>query len=626
MTVATETRPLPIPAAAVRVSGGIWRALLERNRDRVLPAIGEQCRRTGRIDAFRLAWREGSDLPKPHIFWDSDVAKWIEAAAHVLAERRDPTLEAEIDAAVELIASAQQPDGYLGVYHTVVEPGKRFTNLCENHEIFCIGHLAEAAVAYDRATGKRRLVEIAERAFAHIATVFGTGTGQVRGYDGHEEVELALVALARHTGNPRWFALARSFVDERGQAPLFFAEEAARRGEGPGLPHYSSVDGLAYYQADRPVRDLTEAKGHAVRAMYLYCGMTDLAACTGDRGLLAALDRLWDSVTRRRMHVTGGVGARHHGESFGADFELPNASAYCETCANIGLALWAKRMLDLRGSGRYADALEHTLYNACLPGLSLDGDRFFYHNPLESRGEHHRQEWFGCACCPPNISRLIGSIGKYVYATTPGEVRIDLYVAAEIAVPGAALAIETNYPWDGQVRIAVRAPSAARFALRLRIPAWCDAPVLRVGDQQIACTAVDGYVRIERAWSDGDTITLDLPMSARRIYAHPAVQDDCGRVALVRGPILYCLEGVDNGPWLNDLTVPRSAEIRAEQRDDLLGGVVVLRLDGEATSAVPDELYATAPAGRAQRAITAVPYFAWDNRAHGPMLVWMREC
>ncbi|HOX08121.1 MAG TPA: glycoside hydrolase family 127 protein [Planctomycetota bacterium] len=638
----------PVPHNQVKLTDRFWAPRAAVNRRATLPIEHEQCRKTGRIDAFRLDWRPGRPN-EPHIFWDSDVAKWMEAAAYSLADHPDRRLEARLEEVIDLVARAQQPDGYLNVHFTIVEPEKRWTNLRDWHELYCAGHLIEAAVAHFQATGRRKFLAVMCRYADHIAKVFGRGRGQKRGYCGHEEIELALVKLYRATGEKRYLDLAKYFVDERGRRPHYFDREAGKRGDVPAKTAkrsaYSPGDQpYEEWQAHAPVRGQKDAVGHAVRAMYLYSAMADLAAETKDAKLAAACRRLWKSATERRMFITGGVGSARHGERFTFDHDLPNEFAYAETCATIGLAMFAQRMLGLELDGRYGDVMERALYNGIPSGVSLDGRRFFYANPLAvhpeayrhaDQGGHvapERQEWFGCACCPPNIARLLASVGQYVCSQGPGQVAVHLYAAGEtkLDLGGRELRLEqsTDYPWDGRVQIAVRSAEPAAFILALRIPGWCRGAKAWLNGRplQLARLVRRGYAHIRREWRDGDVVRLDLPMPVERVSAHPAVRHDAGRVALQRGPVVYCLEEADNGRDLNAISLPRSARLTARFDPRLLGGVATItaRAERESAAGWENRLYrAAAPKRRAVR-IRAVPYSVWANRRPGEMLVWIR--
>ncbi|MBM4143891.1 MAG: glycoside hydrolase family 127 protein [Lentisphaerae bacterium] len=631
-----------VPFTRVALDDPFWAPRQAVNREVTLPTEYEQCRKTGRIDAFKLAWKPG--MPnEPHIFWDSDVGKWIEAAAYSLKTHPDRKLERLVDDVVALVAGAQQPDGYLNTHFTVVEPEKRWANLAEWHELYCAGHLMEGAVAYFEATGKRALLDVMRRYADHIGQVFGRGPGQKRGYCGHEEIELALVKLYRATGERRYLDLAKYFIDERGTEPPYFVAEAEAL-KRKGWRKYGWGGGeYSVFQAHKPVREQDEVVGHAVRAMYLYCGMADVARETGDATLLPPLRKLWAHVTRKRMYVTGGIGSSRHNEGFTFDYDLPNETAYCETCASVGLVFWAHRMLQLTGRGEYADVMERALYNGVLSGVSLDGRRFFYANPLaaypaagKGAAENvaaERREWFGCACCPPNIARLIASVGQYVCSESDDAAAVHLYAQGdvELHVAGrrAGLRMTTRYPWDGAVRMRLTPERPTAFTLALRIPGWCAKFALSVNGKAVRAAARGGYARIRRRWQAGDTVKLVLAMPVLQAEANPRVRMDCGRVALQRGPLVYCLEQADNGRELRDITIPPASAFKPVFRKNLLGGVAVLRARAWRRSprdwAGDDQaLYRTTPSARVRVSVTAVPYCVWGNRAPGrEMLVWL---
>ena len=637
MDVRTRRFFRPVPFTCVSLDDGFWASRQRVNRTVTIPAAYRHCLETGRVDAFRLGWRPGMPDP-PHIFWDSDVAKWLEAACYTLSTHPDPPLRGQVDGLVRLICDSQQADGYLNSHFTVVESEKRWTNLRDWHELYCAGHLMEAAVAHHMATGARQLLDAMCRYADYIASVFGPGEGMVRGYPGHEEIELALAKLYRVTGQQRYLALSRFFIDERGRSPSHFVEEA--RGRGEERPRTGRR--LEYWQAHCPVREQTEAVGHAVRAMYLYCGMADIAAETGDVALIEACERLFRNVTGRRMYVTGGIGSTGQGERFTRDYDLPNESAYAETCAAIGLVFWTHRLLQLDCNSLYADVMERALYNGAISGVSLDGERFFYVNPLavhrgpgdDEASERHtgrRQGWFGCACCPPNIARLIASMGQYLYSVSDSDLAVHLFAAgtASVAICGRQIDIrqETDYPWDGRVRVTVTPAEGTEFGLRLRLPGWCRDASLSVNGHPCEFERVNGYARIVRTWQPGDEVELTLRMPVERVYAHPDVRAASGRVALQRGPIVYCLEGADNGPALERICLPRDAALGAVKEPELLGGVTVLR--GQAVRAVPAgdgrPLYTAHPTRTEPVPVNAVPYCVWENREPGDMLVWLRE-
>lgn len=627
-----------VPFTQVQLADTFWGPRVETNRHVTLPIEYQQCKKTGRIDAW--TWQQGQPN-EPHVFWDSDVGKWLEAAAYSLTTHPDKSLEKKIDATVELMAAAQEQDGYLNSHFSRVEPLKRWSNLRDLHELYCAGHLMEGAVAYYQATGKRKFLDVMCRYADYIAQVFGPGKGQQRGYCGHPEIELALVKLFRATGNRSYLTLAKFFVDERGRHPHYFDEEAKARGETPAK---WTPGQYSYFQAHLPLRQQTEVVGHAVRALYIYSGMADVAAETGDRTLVTALKRLWENVTTKRMHVTGGVGPTSRNEGFTFDYDLPNENAYDETCANIALVFWAHRMLHMDPNGKYADIMELALYNSVLSGISLSGDHFFYGNPLAAhpgvdpngaiKGEefhYRRRAWFGCACCPPNIARLLASLGGYLYSQGKGEARVNLYVAGqgELTVDGQRVVLQqkTEYPWNGTVTLTVTPETPATFAIALRIPGWCRGARLKVNGRAIAVQPDKGYARVIRCWSAGDRIELMMPMPVERIEAHPNVRQDAGCIALQRGPVVYCLEEVDNGRSLSDVSLPRKARLTPEFDPTLLGGIMVIKGKAQRRNPAPwkGQLYRHAETPLQSIPIKAVPYAVWANRTPGEMLVWIRE-
>jgi DUF1680 family protein len=630
-------RYTPLALADVTIADAFWAPRQRANRERTIPHIYRQCLDTGRIDAFRPDWapriepfRRPSGGASHVMFWDSDVAKWIEAASYSLATHPDAALDALLDSVIALIAQAQHPDGYLNTWFTSVDPQSRWKNLRDWHELYCAGHLIEAAVAHFQATGKRTLLDVLRRYADYIGSVFGAEAGKLRGYCGHPEIELALVKLYRATGEQRYLELSRYFVDERGRQPHYFDQEACARGEDPAAFWAKSYE---YNQAHRPVREQQQVVGHAVRAMYLYSAMADLAGAYGDASLLEACQHLWQHLTTTRMYVMGGIGTSKANEGFTGDYDLPNESAYAETCAAIGLVFWAQRMLALDLDRRYTDVLELALYNAVLSGVALDGEAFFYDNPLASNGTHHRQAWFSCPCCPPNLARLLASLGQHVYAQSATDAVVHLYVQGtgqfQFGRQAVTLRQATRYPWDGAVALEVELDRPAQFGLRLRLPGWCAAPRVTVNGAAVDLTsAVErGYVRIERMWQSGDQVALDLPMPVERVYAHPAVAADIGRVALRRGPLVYCLEQADQGVPIQRILLPETADLTPEFEANLLGGVVAI--SGQAIT-VDDSgwegvLYRSAPPNTQPCVIRAIPYYAWDNRDPGPMHVWLRS-
>jgi uncharacterized protein len=631
-----KNRHLPVSFTEVELKDRLWAPRQRAVRERTVPFLYGQMVKIGTIEALDVTKPPGP-LAFPYrknntstsvMYWDSDIAKWIETASYTLATHPDPALDALIDEVVARIARAQEPDGYFNSFFQRREPAKKWSNLRDWHELYCIGHMIEAAVAHNQATGKTNLLDIVRRQVDLVAKLFGPNEGQKRGYCGHEEIELALVRLYRLTGERRYLDLASYFIDERGRPPHYFDVEARARGADPADYWYTTYH---YNQSHVPVRAQDRVVGHAVRAMYLYCAMADLAAVKEDAGLLEACRLLWRDLNGKRLYVTGGLGPSEHNEGFTTDYDLPNETAYAETCASVGLVFWAHRMALLEGDGRYGDVLEQALYNNSLSGLSLDGERFFYDNPLASRGGHHRWTWHRCPCCPPNIARLIASLGSYVYSTAPGELTAHLYVQsdAQVQVDGAKVTVRqtSNYPWEGAIAFAVDPETEAEFTLRLRIPSWCRSAELAVNGQRIDVKAVTerGYAAIRRRWQRGDQVALGLAMPVERIYAHPDVQADQGRVALKRGPIVYCVEAVDTSAPPHLLKLPRESAIVANLEPDLLGGVATLSGTALAIRPADESLYRSAPWPAEGVPFKAVPYPVWDHREPGEMVVWLPE-
>lgn len=624
----------PVSFTHVSLSDQFWAPRIAVNRATTLPREYELCETTGRIAALDLGWQPGQGDP-PHIFWDSDIAKWIEAASYALATHPDPQLDALVDQVIAKIAVAQGDDGYLNTHYQVLEKhdrGRRFTNLRDNHELYCAGHMIEAAVAHYQATGKHSLLQVARRYADYIDQMFGREPDQMRGYDGHEEIELALVKLYHATTEPRYLKLAQYFVDERGQQPHFFDREARKRGDDPAAFRFGSYE---YNQSHQPVREQSTVTGHAVRAMYLYAAMADLATETGDPSLLAACRRLWHSIVDERMYLTGGIGPAASNEGFTDAYDLPDETAYAETCAAVGMIFWNHRMLQFAGDRSYADVMERALYNGAISGVSLDGTTFFYENPLASRGAHHRQPWFDVACCPPNIARLIASVGGYFYSTSDAAAWVHLYGSGEgklaIGSDQVVLRQTTAYPWDGSIAIAIETEQTRSWTLNLRIPGWCREWDVAVNGERIENAGITdgGYLAISREWRNEDCVSLDLAMPIERVRANPDVRQMIGRAALQRGPIVYCLEGVDHPIVpLDRIALPSDhTQLTPEHRPDLLGGVTVLRGDALALDdrSWDGKLYSAEAPQYTPIAITAVPYCVWDNRDGGEMRVWLRE-
>jgi DUF1680 family protein len=611
---------------------------------RPFPAIYRQLERTGRIDAFSLKWKKGEQNP-PHIFWDSDVAKWVEAACYDLSgsDLADPAAKRKkriLREVVRKILSAQQGDGYLNTYFTLLKPKARWTNVRDHHELYCAGHLMEAAIAHFDAFEESSFLEAACRLADCIDKHFGRGAGKRRGYPGHQEIEMALIRLYHTTGEKRYLNLAAFFIEERGQKPSYFDQEARSREEDPREYRF---DTNAYQQAHKPVREQQEAVGHAVRALYMYSAMADLARETADPTLMKALHRLWLSVCRRKMYVTGGVGSSSANEGFTKDYDLPEDGAYAETCAAVALIFWSHRMLQFHRHRRHADVMELVLYNGALSGLSMKGDRFFYSNPMlrESTGRgkgrleastwdgitYTRQRWFGCACCPANLARLLTSLGEYFYSTGSRSLWIHLYAGGimETSIRGVPvhLKMTTRYPWQGRISVMVEPERPISFDLNLRIPEWCRSWRIELKGERDVPVRVSrsGYVRISRTWQRGDRIVLWLDMPVVRILGSSRVKATRGKTALRRGPLIYCLEETDNpGLHLNRITLDEGARLKSRFDKKRLGGIQIIEGFGSIEGDDSGSSF-----GQRKARFIAVPYFAWDNRAPGAMRIWLRS-
>jgi DUF1680 family protein len=620
----------PLGASDVAIGGGLWAERQRINREVTLPHGAEQLERAGNYENLRLAagTSQGaySGLPLP--FLDSDVYKWLEAVSWELGRAPSPELAALADRAIDLVAAAQAEDGYLDSYYQVLKPGVRYAELPMGHELYCAGHLVQAAVARARMTGRTDLLAIATRFVDNIAAAIGPAGRP--GICGHPEIETALVELYRLTGDERHLELARCFLDRRGRGLL-----------GPG------TYGPAYYQDDRPVREALTVTGHAVRALYLACGVTDAFLETGERALLDASAAQWEDMVATRTYLTGGVGSRHRDESFGDPYELPPDRAYCETCAAIASIMWSWRLLLATGEARYADLVERTLYNGFLAGVSLDGRSFFYVNPLQLRAAHQRPwnnrgsaeraGWYRCACCPPNVMRLLASLQQYVATAGPRGVQLHQHVPGAVRATLAGgdaveLEVATGYPWSGRVEVTVARTGGGEWSLALRVPGWCRGARLSAAGEERGDLAPGAYATVTRSWRPGDRVVLELPVAARLTEPHPRVDAVRGCVAIERGPLVYCLEQVDlpAGVELADVALAPGAGLREGFEPDLLGGVVTVRAEGVRRSTAewggwPYRDPGHRAAGRPGEPVplTAIPYYAWANRTPGPMRVWI---
>jgi uncharacterized protein len=622
----------PVPFTDVTIADSFWAPRIETNRTRTIPALFKMSEDTGRIDNFMIAAGLKPGKFVGQRYNDSDVYKSMQAAADSLAVHPDPKLDAYLDKLISYIAAAQEPDGYLYTPRTI-DPknppphtgATRFSLLEDSHELYDVGHMYEAAVAHFQATGKRSFLNVAIKSADLICRTFGPEPGQHPGVPGHEEIEIGLVKLYRVTGDEKYLKQAKYFLEERG--------DSKRR------KLYTYGGNVTYAQDNLPVLDQPQAVGHAVRALYLYSAMTDVAALTGDPRYPKALDRMWHDIVDRKIYVTGGVGASGDDEAIGTAYDLPNLTAYSETCAAVANVLWNQRLFQLTGQARYLDVLERTLYNALLAGVSFSGDRFFYDNPLASCGRHERKPWFDCSCCPPNVARTLASLSGYIYAVKDKDLYVDLYIgsrgSASVAGTKVGLRLETDYPWDGTVRLQIDPERESEFRLRLRVPSWAsghplpgdlytfadesrEAPLLLVNGKGVTLRVEDGFAGVERRWKKGDQVQLVLPMPVRKLLANPAVAADRGRIALQRGPLVYAAEAVDNGGHTSGLVLGRNARLEKLYRPELFGGIETLLAPAQVVSQDPTSLRLASSATR----LVAVPYYAWDHRGAGDMTVW----
>ncbi|WP_322904371.1 glycoside hydrolase family 127 protein [Paenibacillus sp. SGZ-1009] len=599
------------------------------------------------IENFKIA----AGLKQGHhygwVFQDSDVYKWLEAVAYSLSFHPDAHLQQLADGVIDLIALAQEQDGYLNTYFSIEEPERRFKKLAESHELYCAGHFIEAAVAYYESTYNEKALTIACRLADCIDANFGTEAGKIHGYDGHEEIELALTRLYNLTGEQRYLDLSLYFLYERGTDRTFFARQRAEdKGTKPVIEGMSHRE-LKYYQAHLPVLEQNTAEGHAVRLVYLCAAMADAAYLANDEAMLAACRRLWNNIVSKRMYITGGIGSTVDGEAFTSDYDLPNDTMYCETCASIGLIFFAFNMLKNEAKAQYADVLERALYNTAIGGMALDGKHFFYVNPLEVRpenslndpGKSHvkvtRPAWFGCACCPPNLARLLTSLHKYVYTVHPQQRTIytNLYVTgtAEFHIDGQSFQLQqtSELPWEGEATVQVITDQPLTFTLALRIPYWSGQPVLTVNGEKVVLKLQDGFALVERHWQNGDQITLTLPMDIRQYSAHPLVRSDVGKLAIGRGPLIYCAEEEDNGTYLHLIRIHPDRQATYRFEPELLGGVGTIELEAERQHIGAEwehVLYQpAATATYAPHTLKLIPYYSWANRTPGEMQVWLHK-
>jgi len=615
----------PVNFSTVEITDGFWKPRIALVRDVTIPVCIDQTEvKTPRIRNFEKVARNAGEKHEGIFYDDSDVFKALEAIAYALGTNRDPVLEKKADEWIDKIAAAQQADGYLNTFYTLGDRSKRWTDM-SMHEDYNGGHLIEAAVAYYDATKKRKLLDVAIRFADHFASLFGPG--KQHWVTGHEELELALVKLFRVTGDRKYLELSNWLLEERGH----------KRAVGYTWTEWRDT---AYAQDVVPVRMQREITGHAVRAMYLYTGAADVASHTRDQGFMDAMKAVWEDVVYRNMYITGGIGSSGSNEGFSNDYDLPNEQAYCETCASVGMVFWNQRMNMLTGETRFTDVLERSLYNAAIDGLSMDGTRFFYGNPLASDGRHYRREWFGTACCPANIARLVASIGNYIFGVTDNSLMINLFIGSrtniQLAGRKVAVSMTTDYPWDGRIGITVDPEKKAKFAVQVRIPGWVlGHPVpgdtyrylnysgsrytIKVNGQPASFALENGYAVINREWKKGDRLDVEFPMEIRRVVARAEVKDDIDRVALERGPLVYCFEHSDNGGKVMNMILPDNAPLTSSVEEGLLGGVRTIEAEVPVAAISEDGM----EVHTVVKKVKAIPYYAWANRGQGEMQIWV---
>jgi DUF1680 family protein len=585
----------PVPFNEVSINDGFWSPRLKAHSGQTLQVcIAQMQDSTKRISNFEKAAGLKEGKHEGIYFDDSDVYKAMEGIAYSLINNPNASYEALLDRWIGMIAKSQRPDGYLNTYYSLNFPDQRWTDM-DKHEMYCGGHMIEAAIAHYQATGKKTFLDVAVKFADHLDQTFGPG--KRHWVPGHEEIELALVKLYHTTDSRKYLDLAHWLLEERGH------------GRGKGGIWNNPKMGPVHCQDDVPVSGISDIKGHAVRAMYLFSGMADVAVEKKIPAYVEALERVWDDVVDRNMYITGGIGSSGHNEGFTEDYDLPNKTAYCETCASIGMVFWNNRMNLLSKDAKYVDVMERSLYNGVLSGISLRGDLFFYVNPLESDGDHHRQRWFGCACCPSNVSRFIPSIGSYIYLKNEKELFVNLYMGnkAELEIGKTKLKLEqlTDYPWDGKIDLAVDPASPASFDLKLRIPGWCQKFTASVNGKAVPAVAgKDGYLTVSRQWKKGDRVSLLLDMPAGLVAADPRVKENTGKRAVQRGPLVYCLEQADNREMQN-VAVRTDMAFELLPASGKLGGLKMLKAKSQ------------------DKELVFIPYFAWDNREAGKMKVWL---
>ena len=625
----------------VQVQDGFWKPMQDLIIETVIPyqekILNDEIpgvEKSHALANFRIAAGMEKGEFYGMVFQDSDVAKWLEAVAYSLVVHPDAELEKRADEVIETIEKAQQEDGYLNTYFTIKEPEHRWQNLQECHELYCAGHMMEAAVAYYDATGKDKLLKVMERMADHIDRRFGPD--KITGIPGHQEVEIGLMRLYHTTGEERYCNLAEYFINERGKNPNFFYEESQKR----GWTHFGiDPKDTVYNQSFATVYDQKEAVGHSVRAVYMYTAMADIAGTTGDERLYQACVDLWKNMTEKRMYLTAGIGSTGELEAFTKDYDLPNDMVYAETCASIGLIFFAKQMLELEANGKYADVMERAFYNGTISGMQADGKRFFYVNPLEVNpgisgvvpGYKHvlpeRPGWYACACCPPNLVRLITSLGKYVWDETDDTIFFHMFVGQKAELEKADIDVESSYPWEGKVTYHVHSKKEEEYTLAIHIPGYLKDICVKVNGEQIEWKKFmkNGYLYLTGKWGESQVEIL-FDLEVRKVYANKNVREDAGKVALMRGPFVYCFEGVDNGNDLQAMCI--DADTQAETfvgKEGVLKDKVCIHVQGYEDERESDALYSEEKPDYQPHELTAIPYYLWGNRGVNQMRVWMLE-
>ncbi|MCD4793213.1 MAG: glycoside hydrolase family 127 protein [Bacteroidales bacterium] len=625
----------PVAFTNVKFTDNFWLPRLDTNRIISIPYDFKKCEETHRIDNFAIAGGLQKGSFTGIRYNDSDVFKVIEGASYSLNIHPDPELEKYLDDLIAKIAAAQEDDGYLYTCRTINPDSlpsytgeTKWSQLKDSHELYNIGHMYEAAVAYFQATGKKTLLDVAIKSANLVDKIFGPGEDQLHGVPGHQEIEIGLVKLYRVTADEKYLKLAKYFLDQRGNAA------------GHKLYVYGEDGNNKIYTQDhKPVTEQFEAVGHAVRAVYMYSGMADIAALTNDKKYNSAIDLLWNNVVSKKLYITGGIGSKHSGEAFGENYDLPNLSAYNETCAAVANMLWNQRMFLLNGDAKYIDVLERTLYNGFLSGVSIHGDKFFYPNPLESDGSHQRKPWFSCSCCPTNVVRFLPSLPGYVYAHTKDDLFINLYIGnkANINMNFGEIIVSqsTDYPWNGNVKINIEPETKSKFTVSLRIPGWAQnkpvpsdlyhymkesdqKPVIKINNKETKYNITNGYAKINRQWEKGDIIEIDFPMPVRKVVAHEKVKEDKGKFSVERGPLVYCAEWIDNGGKVRNLLLDKNTDFTYEYKENLIKGINILKGKSKSLSINKSDNTAT----ETEQNFIAVPYYAWAHRGNGEMAVW----